>query len=117
MGTITRRTYGALVLPPWSCAFTLMKVLLLTIQEDPPSLDTYNNGDDLGMWSESFQLMVRMCLQKAPSRQPTCQELLLHRHFRPLADAEGRAEYVCVCVCVSASGYEGGYCNVWDTNR
>jgi hypothetical protein len=24
---------------------------------------------------------------------------------------------VCVCVCVSASGYEGGYCKVRNTNR
>ena len=73
--------------------FAPMKVLLLTIQEDPPSLDTYNDGDDAGMWSESFQSMVRLCLQKDPSRRPTCQELLSHRHFRPLADADGRAEW------------------------
>ena len=72
--------------------FAPMKVLLLTIQEDPPSLDTYNDGDDAGMWSESFRSMVRLCLQKDPSRRPTCQELLSHRHFRPLADADGRSE-------------------------
>ena len=73
--------------------FAPMKVLLLTIQEDPPSLDTYNDGDDAGMWSESFRSMVRLCLQKDPSRRPTCQELLSHRHFRPRADADGRAEW------------------------
>jgi len=71
--------------------FAPMKVLLLTIQEDPPSLETYNDGDDVGMWSKSFRSMVRLCLQKDPSRRPTCQELLAHRHFRPLADADGRA--------------------------
>ncbi len=57
-----------MVLLPWSCAFVPMKVFLLTIQEDPPSLDTYNDGDDPGMWSELFQSMVRMCLQKDQSR-------------------------------------------------
>ena len=25
--------------------------------------------------------------------------------------------FKCVCVCVLASGYEGGYCKVRDTNR
>jgi serine/threonine-protein kinase OSR1/STK39 len=73
--------------------FAPMKVLLLTIQEDPPSLDTYNDGDDVGMWSESFRSMVRLCLQKDPNRRPTCHELLAHRHFRPLADADGRTEW------------------------
>ncbi|KAL3817284.1 hypothetical protein ACHAXA_003205 [Cyclostephanos tholiformis] len=73
--------------------FAPMKVLLLTIQEDPPSLDTYNDGDDVGLWSESFRSMIRLCLQKDPNRRPTCQELLAHRHFRPLADADGRADW------------------------
>eukprot|EP00804_Cyclotella_cryptica_P008538 CCRYP_007533-RA/>CCRYP_007533-RA protein AED:0.07 eAED:0.07 QI:178/1/1/1/0.75/0.6/5/1236/552 len=70
-----------------------MKVLLRTIQEDPPSLETYNDGDDPNMWSKSFRSMVKMCLQKDPSKRPTCQELLAHKHFRPLASEGGRAEW------------------------
>ncbi|ACI64755.1 protein kinase MAPKKKK, MAP4K-like protein, partial [Thalassiosira pseudonana CCMP1335] len=58
-----------------------MKVLLLTIQEDPPTLETYNDGDDANMWSKSFRSMIKLCLQKDPSKRPTCQELLAHRHF------------------------------------
>ncbi|KAL3757100.1 hypothetical protein ACHAWU_002939 [Discostella pseudostelligera] len=69
-----------------------MKVLLLTIQEDPPSLHTYNDGDDVnGLWSESFRSMIAWCLQKDPSKRPTCAELLAHPHFMPLANADVRA--------------------------
>ncbi|KAL7516351.1 hypothetical protein ACHAWX_001376, partial [Stephanocyclus meneghinianus] len=70
-----------------------MKVLLRTIQEDPPSLETYNDGDDPNMWSKSFRSMIKMCLQKDPSKRPTCQELLAHTHFRPLASEDGRAQW------------------------
>ena len=74
--------------------FAPMKVLLLTIQEDPPSLSTYNDADDIPLlWSQSFRSMIALCLQKDPSKRPTCQELLAHPHFQPLADAEVRAEW------------------------
>ena len=74
--------------------FAPMKVLLLTIQEDPPNFDTYNDGDDVNMfWSKSFRSMIKLCLQKDPSKRPNCQELMAHRHFKPLAIADGRAEY------------------------
>ena len=70
-----------------------MKVLLMTIQEDPPHLETYNDGDDVNMWSKSFRSMIKLCLQKDRSKRPTTQELLAHRHFKPLADEDGRAEW------------------------
>jgi len=70
-----------------------MKVLLLTIQEDPPNLETYNDGDDVNMWSKSFRSMIKLCLQKDRSKRPTTQELLAHRHFKPLAEEDGRAEW------------------------
>lgn len=73
--------------------FAPMKVLLLTIQEDPPNLDTYNDGDDVSMWSKSFRSMVKLCLQKDPNKRPNCQDLLAHRHFKPLASADGRARW------------------------
>ena len=83
-----------------------MKVLLLTIQEDPPSLDTYEEEDDgfgcesgrgIGgeeeKWSDSFRDMIGMCLQKDPSQRPNCAELLDHEHFRPLRDEAVRKLY------------------------
>jgi serine/threonine-protein kinase OSR1/STK39 len=74
--------------------FAPMKVLLLTIQEDPPSLHTYNDADDISaLWSQSFRSMITWCLQKDPSKRPTCQELLAHPHFQPLANADERAQW------------------------
>ena len=70
-----------------------MKVLLLTIQEDPPSFETYNDGDGVNMWSKSFRSMIKLCLQKDPQKRPTCQELLAHKHFKPLSKAEGRLKW------------------------
>lgn len=75
--------------------FAPMKVLLLTIQEDPPSLGTYDDHDDDdedfggggSIFSKSFQAMVRCCLQKDPKKRPNCDELLANRHFRLLSSA------------------------------
>ena len=74
-----------------------MKVLILTIQEDPPSLATYDIDDDDSAamedteeWSKSFQQMISMCLQKNPAKRPTCQELLQSKHFSAFANEEYR---------------------------
>jgi len=81
-----------------------MKVLLLTIQEDPPSFDTYLEFDDLDdeddewnqihdEWSDSFKSMINLCLQKNPRQRPNCEELLAHPHFQALSDPVIRDEY------------------------
>ena len=93
--------------------FAPMKVLLLTIQEDPPNLETYNDGDDVNMWSKSFRSMIKLCLQKDPSNRPTCEELLAHRHFKPLATVDGRAQWKTqtkteLCDVVDDVGSSGG---------
>ena len=76
-----------------------MKVLLLTIQQDPPTLDTYNDGDadegvctSNGDYTTSFKNMVKLCLQKDPKRRPDCDGLLGARHFAYLEDKVRRAE-------------------------
>ena len=71
--------------------FAPMKVLLRTIQEDPPDLSTYDDGDDVEMWSAPFRSLVERCLRKEPRERPHCRDLLDHRIFAPLASAEGRA--------------------------
>lgn len=72
-----------------------MKVLILTIQEDPPSLETYdqlemdNDDDDWQVteeYSRAFSQFIDLCLQKNPSRRPSCDELLSNRLLNPLND-------------------------------
>eukprot|EP00536_Pseudo-nitzschia_multiseries_P000151 jgi/Psemu1/321478/estExt_fgenesh1_pg.C_30021 len=71
-----------------------MKVLILTIQEDPPSLDTYDveDGDETDDWlecyddeefSSSFRSFVDSCLQKNPARRPATSDLL---ESKPISD-------------------------------
>jgi len=80
-----------------------MKVLILTIQEDPPNLDSYDEedeGDDVGEtitvnedYSSSFRNLIDTCLQKNPSRRPTCQELLQNKHLNALNDQAKRGAH------------------------
>jgi len=109
-----------------------IKVLLLTIQEDPPSLETYDADDDGNNesgsdessgtvseeWSRSFQDIIRLCLQKDPKRRPSCDDLLSHDHFRHLLVEEKLAacraqtkEKICDVVgdVGSSSGKPGAY--------
>ena len=69
-----------------------MKVLILTIQEDPPSMETYElHDDDSGVmedteeWSKPFQQLISWCLEKNPAKRPTCQELLQSKYFSAFA--------------------------------
>lgn len=102
-----------------------MKVLLMTIQDEPPGFETYppekegeeeldgfyntaneqiqgnnnnfktqpyssftgrrvgNPRDDVPCsWSNSFQSLVKWCLQKDPAKRPNCEQLLNHEHFK-----------------------------------
>ena len=54
-----------------------MKVLLLTIQEDPPSLDSYDSSDD--NYSKTFKELIKNCLQKDPKKRPIASQLLAHK--------------------------------------
>lgn len=63
-----------------------MKVLLLTIQQPPPSLESYNDGDDVNtMWSQSFQNVIKLCLQKDPKKRPSCEQILSNEYFSCLS--------------------------------
>ncbi|KAG5182103.1 putative protein kinase [Tribonema minus] len=61
-----------------------MKVLLMTIEQEPPSLKTYAddkqpNGEP---FSKAFREFVRLCLQKNPKKRPNCATLLQHSFFK-----------------------------------
>lgn len=75
-----------------------MKVLILTIQEDPPSLDSYNEeaGDELDEnneeFSKAFRSLVDACLQKNPAKRPKSLELLQSKYLDEMNDEAKRLE-------------------------
>jgi serine/threonine-protein kinase OSR1/STK39 len=79
-----------------------MKVLILTIQEDPPSLDTYDEevGDDFDfpsvgkpeVFTKAFRLLTDLCLQKNPAKRPSSLDLLQSKYLNEIQDESKRLE-------------------------
>ncbi|XP_065867018.1 serine/threonine-protein kinase BLUS1 isoform X2 [Euphorbia lathyris] len=55
-----------------------MKVLLMTLQNAPPSLDYERDKK----FSKSFKQMIASCLVKDPSKRPSAKKLLKHSFFK-----------------------------------
>jgi len=60
--------------------FKPMKIILLTLQEDPPTIDIYE--DSSRKISKDFKRLITTCLKKNPKERPNSEELLKNRFFK-----------------------------------
>ncbi|RNA28099.1 serine threonine- kinase OSR1 isoform X2 [Brachionus plicatilis] len=72
-----------------------MKVLMMTLQNDPPTLDMCaEEKDQYKNYSKTFRKMIAECLRKDPNERPTAKQLLKHEFFKKAKDKSYIAKHL-----------------------
>ncbi|CAF0816086.1 unnamed protein product [Rotaria sordida] len=72
-----------------------MKVLIMTLQNEPPTLDICaEDRDQYKQYSKTFRKLIEQCLQKNPADRPTAKHLLKHDFFKKAKDRSYIAKYL-----------------------
>ncbi|XP_041045514.1 serine/threonine-protein kinase OSR1b isoform X2 [Carcharodon carcharias] len=75
--------------PCWMAPEVMEQVLMLTLQNDPPSLETgVQDKEMVKKYGKSFRKMISQCLQKDPEKRPTAAEFLKHKFFQKAKNKE-----------------------------
>ncbi|KAI8923060.1 kinase-like domain-containing protein [Entophlyctis helioformis] len=74
--------------------FPPLKVLMLTLQNEPPTLD---RDITKNKYSKAFKEMIDSCLKKDPAKRPTAEKLLQHAFFKSVK----KNSYLETSICAS----------------